>query len=130
MSLDLGAEAWPEPMRSHLLGVQYEARRRARDAYPGSVSYIVQADGIDAGWIVVSEAPEQLRLVEIMVLPECRDKGIGSVAIAEALRIHQAKQKPVRLDVNPMNHGAIRLYERLGFRIVERDPVRFVMEKS
>ncbi len=117
IAAELGASAWPEPMRSHLLGVQYAGRRQSfRLTFPEATSYVIEAGGIDAGWAVVTEMPEEIFLVEIMVSPECRNRGIGSAVIRQFMSEAAARGKPVRLTVNAMNHAAIRLYERLGFR--------------
>ena len=128
VTLELGAEAWPEPMRSHLIGIQYTARLHSRRVeYPGAVSHIVQADGADAGWAVVHTTQDEVRLVDIMVLPELRGKGIGAAAIAQICAT--AADRPVRLEVNLMNSGARRLYERFGFRVTGQDDVQYLMEK-
>ena len=126
---ELGAFAWPEPMRSHLLGVQYAGRRRAfRLTCPEAASYVIEAGGVDAGWAVVTEMPQEIFLVEIMVSPECRNRGIGSAVVRQLVAEAAAHCKPVRLTVNAMNHAAIRLYERLGFRRTGGDEVRYLME--
>jgi GNAT superfamily N-acetyltransferase len=126
---ELGASQWPEPMRSHLLGIQYTARRQLhRTNFPEAASYVVDADGADAGWAVVTTMPYQIQLVEIMILPELRGKGIGTAAIRQILATAAAAGKPVRLNVNVTNHAAIELYQRLGFRRIEGDEVQHVME--
>jgi ribosomal protein S18 acetylase RimI-like enzyme len=126
---ELGASIWPEPMRSHLLGVQYTGRRQSfRVTFPDAASYVIQAGGMDAGWAVVTEMPQEIFLVEIMVSPECRNRGIGSAVIRQLIAEAAARRKPVRLTVNAMNYGAIRLYERLGFRRMDGDEVRCLME--
>jgi ribosomal protein S18 acetylase RimI-like enzyme len=126
---ELGASAWPEPMRTHLLGVQYTARRQShRTNQPEAASHVIQADGVDAGWAVVNTMPHEVRLAEIMVLPEMRGWGIGTAAIHEILSTAAGAGKPVRLNVNVMNHGAIRLYERVGFRKIERNEVQYLMQ--
>jgi ribosomal protein S18 acetylase RimI-like enzyme len=128
---ELGADAWPEPMRGHLLGIQFEARRQSHRAiYPDAASEVIEADGRDAGWIVVMTMPHEVRLVEIMVAAEFRRQGIGSAAIGEVLASAQSAGTPVRLNVNVTNGGAIRLYERLGFRRIDGDEVQQVMEKA
>ncbi len=126
---ELGASAWPEPMRSHLLGVQYAGRRQSfRFTFPNAASYVIEASGMDAGWAVVTETPQEIFLVEIMVSPECRNRGIGSAVIRQLAAEAAARRKPVRLTVNAMNSAAIRLYERLGFRRTGGDEVRYLME--
>jgi ribosomal protein S18 acetylase RimI-like enzyme len=126
---ELGASAWPEPMRSHLLGVQHTARRQSHRANnPEAASHVIQADGVDAGWAVLNTMPHEVRLAEIMILPEMRRRGIGTAAIDEILSTAARAGKPVRLNVNVTNHGAIRLYERLGFRQIEQNAVQYLME--
>jgi ribosomal protein S18 acetylase RimI-like enzyme len=129
IAAELGASQWPEPMRSHLLGIQYTARRHLhRTNFPEAVSYVVDADGADAGWAVVTTMPHEIQLVEIMIVPELRGRGIGTAAIRQILATAAAADKPVRLFVNVTNHAAIGLYQRLGFCRIEGDQVQHVME--
>jgi len=126
---ELGASQWPEPMRSHLLAVQYTARRQLHRAnFPEAASYVVDAGGADAGWAVVTTMPHAVQLVEIMILPELRGRGIGTAVIRHVLATAAAAGKPVRLNVNVTNHSAVGLYQRLGFRRIEGDEVQHVME--
>jgi ribosomal protein S18 acetylase RimI-like enzyme len=128
---ELGAAAWPEPMRSHLLGVQVAGRRQSRRVdFPDADSLVIQADGEDAGWLVAASMPEEVHIVDIMVMPEMRGMGIGAAAIQVILSSAADAGKPVRLSVNPMNQGAIRLYERLGFRKIGEDEIQHFMECS
>jgi ribosomal protein S18 acetylase RimI-like enzyme len=122
---ELGASAWPEPMRSHLLEIQYKGRRPVSSA---AVSYVVEADGADAGWMVAITTPHEVRVVEIMVQAKLRGKGIGAAAMRGILEGAAAAGKPVRLNVNATNQAAIRFYERLGFRRAGGDEVQHVME--
>lgn len=125
---ELGASQWPEPMRSHLLGIQYTARRHShRTNFPQAASYIIDADAADAGWALVTTLPQQIQLVEIMVLPELRGRGIGAAAIRQVLATAAAAAKPVRLNVNVTNQAAVGLYQRLGFRRVNGDEVQHIM---
>jgi ribosomal protein S18 acetylase RimI-like enzyme len=116
---------------SHLLGVQYAARRQIHRAnFPEAESYVVDVDGADAGWAVVTTMPHEIQLVELMILPELRGKGIGTAATRQVLATAAAAAKPVRLNVNVTNHAAIAIYQRLGFRRIEGDEVQQVMECS
>jgi ribosomal protein S18 acetylase RimI-like enzyme len=131
IAAELGASAWPEPMRSHLLGVQYAGRRQShRVNYPASVSHVIEADGTDAGWLVLHTMPDEVRVVDIMVLPALRGQGIGMAVLRGILASAAASGKPVRLNVYITNHAAIRLYERLGFRRIGGDEVQHFMEAS
>jgi ribosomal protein S18 acetylase RimI-like enzyme len=116
-------------MRSHLLGVQYTGRRHSSRAdFPEAMSQVIQANGGDAGWVLVNAMQHEVRLIEIMVAPEIRGKGIGTAVIRELLANAFEAGKPMRLSVNVTNSGAIRLYERLGFRRIDGNEVQHVME--
>lgn len=122
VAAELSAALWPEPMRSHLLGIQYGGRRQSLKAnFPGATTSIIQANGTDAGWTVTATLPDELRLVEVIVAPELRGRGIGSTVIRELLAAAAANGKPLRLYVNATNRQALALYERLGFRRIDED---------
>jgi len=128
VAAQLGAAAWPEPLRSQLLGIQYTSRRDSiRTSFPDHRSRIIQIDGADAGWLVTADLPADYRLVEIILVPEFRSRGAGAEVVDIVLR--EAARKPVRLSVDTANPAAIRLYERLGFRRIGGDEVRHTMER-
>jgi ribosomal protein S18 acetylase RimI-like enzyme len=116
-----GASAWPEPMRAQLLEMQLNGRRQ-----PGESS-ILQASGVDCGWLLLRSLPDEVRIIEIMVLPEMRGRGIGAAAIRS---VTGTACRPVRLKVNLTNTSAVRLYQRLGFCGTDSDGVQQCMEYS
>jgi len=129
VTAELGAESWPELLRTHLLSIQCEARRNAGyAAFPGSESFILEADGANSGWMLAATTPEEVRLVEIMVKTERQGQGIGGNAIRRLIADAHAENKPVRLHVNCTNARAISLYQRLGFRVIESNGVQHLME--
>jgi ribosomal protein S18 acetylase RimI-like enzyme len=126
---ELMAASWPDAIRENLLDMQYRARRNSiRANFPKGESLIVLVEGGSAGWLFVSTGFDEIRLVDIMILQEHRGKGIGSALIqnlfAKAERAHLA----LRLSVDVMNAGAIRLYSKLGFHRVGGDETRHFME--
>ncbi len=65
-------------------------------------------------------APREGAIQNLGVHPECRDLGIGSALLWQALDgFRQAGCRHVNLEVTVQNTAAIRLYERFGFRNVE-----------
>ena len=65
-------------------------------------------------------------LIDITLLPEFRQDGIGTWLLRDLLAEGEAAGKPVTIHVEVFN-PAMRLYERLGFRSVEeRGPYRLM----
>ena len=127
----LGAATWPAALRETILNLQYQARRQAiRSRFPNGESRIILVDGGQAGWLYVVELPEETRLVEIMVLDEYRGQGIATTVLRDLVAGARAAGKPVRLSVDAGNAGAIRLYERVGFRPTGSDEVQHFMEHA
>jgi ribosomal protein S18 acetylase RimI-like enzyme len=71
-------------------------------------------------------APEHL-LVDISLDTPARGDGIGGALIVWAQKEAQALGRGMRLHVEHGNHGARRLYERLGFSLVESMPTHALM---
>ncbi|GEM_PF-739292 len=126
---ELMAWNWPEPMRSQLLELQYRGRRQS-DRHPGASSEILLLDGAPAGWLVVAESGDEIRIVEIMVAAEVRGRGVASRAIRELFAQADASGKYVRLAVATGNSRALALYERLGFRKTGADEVQVFLERA
>jgi GNAT superfamily N-acetyltransferase len=127
LMLELGAAHWPQPMRDQLLEMQYTGRRHtARHCHPDGDSRIILVDGAPAGWVFTANLEDFVWLSEILVLPELRGKGVGSAVLRDV--IAAAAGVPVRLNVSAFNAGAVRLYERHGFRRVGGDEAQHLME--
>lgn len=68
--------------------------------------------------------PESLFIAEVCFLPEARGKGLGTRLLQQALDLAAKANLPsVSLRVFSANEGAIRLYKRFGFRLVDERPV-------
>ena len=128
VAAELGAAAWPEPVRSQVLEVQYALRRAIGDEYTGVSSEVILVDGLKAGWLVIAECSGQIRLVEIMLAAEFRSQGVGSSIIRKVLAAARGAGKNVRLCVRLSNSRALALYERLGFQRVDGDEALQEME--
>jgi ribosomal protein S18 acetylase RimI-like enzyme len=129
ISTQLGAGAWPEPLRETLLAQQCSIRLQSRrGAFAQGRGQIIQIDGEDAGWLYVSDSPDELRIVDIVIAQARTGHGAGTAVIRDILAAAAAAGKPVRLSVNVMNTGAARLYHRLGFSRTGGDEVQHFLE--
>jgi ribosomal protein S18 acetylase RimI-like enzyme len=97
--------------------LQFTAQGRHYElAFPGAEHQIIICDGHPAGRILVFRSEIELRLVDIALLAEHRGSGIGRSLIQGLMAEAKAAGKPLVLHVEKQNR-AIRLYERLGFRV-------------
>jgi ribosomal protein S18 acetylase RimI-like enzyme len=65
------------------------------------------------------------RIVDIALLPEQRGKGIGTALLRDLLAEADGTGKRVTIHVERLN-PALRLYERLGFRVAEEGVYLFL----
>lgn len=107
--------------RQALIEMQFNAQRRQYDAaYPLAENNVILRDGFLIGRMLVDRRGRDFTLVDIALLPEYRNAGIGTSLIRTLLVEAADASKPVRLHVLKSN-PALGLYERLGFSPVADD---------
>ena len=101
--------------------------RRKTEKRIGEYTRIL-CDGVTAGWIRACDHGEKLELDDLFVLPPFQNRGIGTAVLQKYLA---ESEKPIFFYVFARNSGALRLYERLGFRVRERvGETRLIMEQT
>jgi len=87
------------------------------DDFRAKLSLLAYRDDVPVGFVVCAEG----WIVQVGVLPEWRERGIGLTLMIEVLkRFRAASGDHVLLDVNVNNPSAAQLYKRLGFERVGR----------
>lgn len=89
---------------------------------------IIVVEGQDVGVLQVETYVDEIFLALIEVALEWQGKGIGTAVIRDVQARAREAGLPVTLHVLKANLKARRLYERLGFVVVEEREERFVME--
>jgi ribosomal protein S18 acetylase RimI-like enzyme len=88
---------------------------------------VILVDQQPAGRLYVARWPEEIRIVDIALLPQYRNAGVGTTLLQE-LQVEAVQAgKPLRIHVEQFN-PALGLYRRLGFRVIEDRGVYFLME--
>lgn len=95
--------------------------------YPTCERNIIEKDGQPVGRLWIDEWRDQIRLVDISLMPEWRGSGIGTGILRDVLARGQACGKPVTIHVEGFN-PALRLYQRLGFEHVDTNGVYYLMK--
>ena len=124
------ADAWDPSVREPLLKMQMEGQRAGFAAHhPNAEHAIILYDDEPVGRLVFDRGPEMHWLVDIVIAHKYRGKGIGTWILRAICTEADMTRKPIRLHVNPLN-PALRLYERLGFRLVDDQQAMRLMERT
>ena len=120
---------WEDEEWDAFVRTQYKAQRsHYRTHFPGAEHRIVLHDREPVGRIWVLRAEDEIRLLDIAILPEHRGRGIGTRLIRSLQRDARTAGAPLRHSVEVDNHRARHLYERLGFVAIETHGLHTLME--
>ena len=95
--------------------------------YPDASFQVIERNGVAAGRLLVLRSDEKIHVIDIALLPEHRGAGIGTKLLRELQEEAKAAGKPLTIHVERFN-PALRLYQRLGFHMVEEQEVYFLMQ--
>jgi len=127
---ELAGVDWTEEDKAAFLWQQFEAQdRHYREQYDGASYDVVEVDSRPAGRLYVARWDDEIRIVDIALLPENRRRGIGTGLLRELLDEGARTGKRVTVHVEQFN-PARRLYERLGFRWLRDAGVYVLMRWS
>jgi ribosomal protein S18 acetylase RimI-like enzyme len=87
---------------------------------------IISLDDQDIGYIAVAHNEHEIRLFNIMILPDFQNHGLGTAVMGELLSEARVKQIPLRLQVLKVN-PARNFYARLGFKVNGENNTHFQM---
>ena len=119
---------WSETERNAFVRMQFAAQQDYyRSQYPRGDHKLILADGHPAGRLYTAENEDEIRILDITVLPHLRGAGIGTPLITGVLSRAKDAGKPVRIYVETLNPSR-RLFERLGFKMIEEDGLNVLLE--
>lgn len=125
---ELSVVPWSTEQKTDFLRMQFEAQHAYyQQQFPGASYDIVLVNGKPAGRLYVDRRQDEIRIIDIALLPEYRGKGTGRELLQGILREARSLQVPTRIHVES-NNPAMNLYERLGFRKIEEQGVYHLME--
>lgn len=119
---------WNEQARHAFLASQFNAQHRYyHEQFPGAEFQLILREDEPIGRLYVDRSNDEIRIVDIALLPEFQRQGIGSALLQTLLAEARHRHLPVRIHVEKFN-PAMGLYERLGFRPLEDQDVYLLME--
>ena len=121
---------WTEEQKTAFIMMQSMAQMAEyKTNYPGAVLEIIVYKKRDAGRFYTWENDQEIRLVDITLLPQYRGKGIGTVILGDLIKRSDKVQKKISLHVDPIN-PALHLYLRLGFIHIKNNGRHYYMERD
>ena len=112
-----------------LVRMQRQAQEMGvRQNYPRALRLVIEREGQPLGQAIVNIGEQELRLVDIAVLPSARRVGIARAAVACLQQEAAVRGLPVGLMVGHGNGAARALYESLGFEALSHDTLFVQMQ--
>jgi ribosomal protein S18 acetylase RimI-like enzyme len=113
---ELALVPWSADQKAGFVAHQFAAQAAHHERhYTGMTSQVILRGGDPVGRLLVARWAEEIRIVDITLLPRHRGAGAGSALVRELMDEAAAAGKRLSIHVERGNR-ALGLYERLGFR--------------
>jgi ribosomal protein S18 acetylase RimI-like enzyme len=107
---------WTAEQKSGFLNMQFTAQTQHYKAeFPAATHEIICVDGRPAGRLYLDRRGDELHILDITVLPEFRNAGVGTILLRRIMAEGGRCGKPVTIYVESFNPSQ-RLFTRLGFQ--------------
>ena len=127
---ELALTDWSDEQKQMFLRMQFEAQQQHYQArYPNASLSVIKSDDQPVGRLYTAELADEIRIIDITILPERRNQGIGTKLVEDVLLAGAGKQKPVQIYVESYNRSA-RLFSRLGFNPVSEQGVHVLWRRE
>ena len=125
---ELSQVEWAPGQREAFLRMQFDAQdREYHERNPEGTFDVIEVDGRPAGRLYVDRRPDDIRIVDISLLPEFRGSGVGGHLLAQLKQEAAASGRKLSIHVEIHNRAA-ELYRRMGLVVVAEHGVYRRME--
>lgn len=126
---ELAPVPWTAEQKQAFLAQQFAAQSaHYAQHYDGLSSDVILIDGERAGRLLVARWPEEVRIVDIALLPEFRGRGVGERLLSPILAEAEERGVTTVIHVERTN-PAMSFYRRLGFEPAGEHGIYFRMER-
>jgi ribosomal protein S18 acetylase RimI-like enzyme len=127
---ELALTDWSETQKEAFLRMQFNAQHvYYAEHYRSARFQVIEHRGMPIGRLYVDQWPDEVRIVDIALLPQWRNQGFGSQLIREIIAQAEQAGLPVTIHVEMFN-PALRLYQRLGFAPAGTHGVYYLMKRD
>lgn len=125
---ELALTGWTQEQKDAFTRMQFEAQRKHyRQYFPQCAFDVILRAGVPAGRLYVDRRENEIYIVDIAILPEHRNAGIGGGLLRGLLAEAERGGKTVTIHVEQFN-PAQKLYRRLGFEQTGVDGIYYRMK--
>jgi GNAT superfamily N-acetyltransferase len=125
---ELAVTDWDKAQRAAFLKMQFDAQlSHYREHYPEGEHLIIYLDSAAAGRLYVANIAEEIRILDITLLTQNRNLGIGTPIIKGLMAEAAGMGKPLRIWLESYN-PSLRLFEKLGFVKSSESGYSYLME--
>jgi ribosomal protein S18 acetylase RimI-like enzyme len=118
---------WTREQQEEFVRMQFAAQQEQyKKLQPDASHDIIMFKDRPVGRLYVARTEERIEIMDITLLPQDRNSGIGT-SLIKALMAEAALSRPLRIYVESFN-PSLRLFERLGFKAVEEEGFQLLME--
>ena len=119
---------WTDEQRQVFIEHQFTAQQNHyAQKYPAASHDVILSDDRPVGRLYVARLDQEIRIVDITLLPAERNAGIGSHLIKQLLAEANRSGKITRIYVEEFN-PSLRLFERLGFSPSEQHGIHLLLQ--
>jgi ribosomal protein S18 acetylase RimI-like enzyme len=94
-----------------------------RNAFPEAVHYILERAGNKIGRVIINAIAEEIRLIDISLIPQARRQGIGKTVLTSLQASAAAMRLPLCLSAPRSNPRAKKLYLSCGLHTYASDDI-------
>jgi GNAT superfamily N-acetyltransferase len=110
---------WNDDQRKSFLKMQFSAQNQDyRRRFPEGVHELLLCEGLPAGRLYVARSDKEIRILDISLMPEYRNQGLGGAIIRELLNEASETKRPVRIYLERDNPYRS-VFDQFGFACVE-----------
>lgn len=125
---ELALVPWSDEQRDAFLKMQLTAQHAYyREHFPDADYKVILQNGELVGRLYILRRDEGIRIMDITLLPEQRNRGVGTFLIQELLNEGRATGRSVRIFVENFN-PSLRLFQRLGFSVIDQKDFNLLLE--
>ena len=125
---ELALVPWTTEQQQAFVRSQFAAQQdHYAKKYPTASHDIILSDNRPVGRLYVARLDQEIRIIDITLLPAERNAGIGGCLINQLLDEANGSGKITRIYVEEFN-PSLRLFERLGFSRTEQHGIHLLMQ--